>query len=315
MSSTRREVVQSIGAMALAAANAATQIPRRPLGKTGLQVSILGLGGAPIGNLDDGRQARDVVRRCYDMGVTYFDCASAGAYGLSQMRYGLALKDVRDKIVFATKTRNRTMTQAQLDLDQSLANLKTDRIDLYQVHNVMNDEDIEFIFGPKGVMEMIEKARKAGKIRFVGFTGHTDPRIHNKMIERYDFSTVLMPLSVTDGGNSQKSFEQLTLPLAKKKGMGVIAMKTLGAGQILQKKAATVDECLRYVWTLPVSTAIVGLAQLTHVDAAVALARDSKQLPAAEIEQLRRRMAGYASLEPWKRHRDHAEGEPAYRAD
>ena len=115
----------------------------RSLGKTGLEVSILGLGGARIGNLDDGKTARDVVRRCYDLGVTYFDAAAAGAYGLSQSRYGAALHDVRDKIVLATKTRHRTAPQAQLDLDQSLANFRTDRIDLYQVHNVMTDADID----------------------------------------------------------------------------------------------------------------------------------------------------------------------------
>jgi aryl-alcohol dehydrogenase-like predicted oxidoreductase len=304
MAKTRRELVQTLAAASLAAADTTSNsIPRRPLGKTGLSVSLLGLGGAPIGNLEDGNLAREVVRRCYDLGVNYFDCAAAGAYGLSQSRYGAALKDVRDKIVFATKTRHRSMTQAQLDLDQSLSNLKTDYIDLYQVHNVINDEDIEFIFGPKGVMEMIEKARRAGKIRFVGFTGHTEPAILNKMISRYQFATLLMPLSVTDGGNKQKSFEQQTLPLAKEKGLGVIAMKTLGAGQILQKKAASVEECLRYVWTLPVSTAIVGINQITHLEKNVTLARTAKPLTAAEMDYLRRRAASMelAQLEPWKR--------------
>jgi len=263
MSSTRREAVQSIAAMSLAAAaQGAMEIPKRPLGKTGLQVSVLGLGGARIGMQDDGKNAREVVRRCYDLGVTYFDAAGAGAYGLSQMRYGMALKGLRDKVIFGTKTRHRTATQAQLDLDQSLNNFGTDYIDLYQVHNVINDDDIEFIFGPRGVMEMIEKAKKAGKIRFVGFTGHTDPKIHNKMLERYPFSTVLMPLSAVDGSNAQKSFERETLPLAHKKGLGIIAMKVLSAGQLIQKKAATVEQCLRYVWSLPISTAIMGMDQL-----------------------------------------------------
>ncbi len=318
MAKTRRELVQSLAAAGLAAAaSAATALPRRPLGKTGLSVSVLGLGGAPIGNLEDSGLARDVVRRCYDLGVNYFDCAAAGAYGLSQSRYGAALKDVRDKVVFATKTRHRSMTQAQLDLDQSLSNLKTDHIDLYQVHNVINEEDIEFIFGPKGVMEMIEKARKAGKIRFVGFTGHTEPAILNKMISRYNFSTLLMPLSVTDGGNKQKSFEQQTLPLAMEKGIGVIAMKTLGAGQILQKKAASVDECLRYVWTLPVSTAIVGINQITHLETNVALARTAKPLTAAEMDHLRRRAGSMelAQLEPWKQNRYDLPAGLVYRAD
>lgn len=319
MSTTRRDAVQTIAAMTLAASAAAgaTEIPKRPLGKTGLSVSILGLGGARIGMLDDGKQARDVVKRCYDMGITYFDAASAGAYGLSQMRYGIALKGLRDKVVYGTKTRHRSATQAQLDLDQSLANLGTDYLDLYQVHNVINDEDVEFIFGPKGVMEMIEKAKKAGKIRFVGFTGHTVPSVLNKMIAQYNFSTVLMPLSAVDGSNAQKSFERETLPLAHKKGMGIIAMKALSAGQVLQKKAATVDECLRYVWSLPVSTAILGMDQLPFVDTNVALARNAKPMTAVEMDSLRRRFAEvqYAGLEPWKANRYDTPDGVVYRAD
>src|ERR1044071_7454110 len=124
MPSSRREIIQTIAAASLATAGSgANGIPKRPLGKTGLQVSVLGLGGARIGMLDDGKAARDVVKRCFDLGVTYFDCASAGAYGLSQSRYGAALKGSRDKVVFGTKTRHRSATQSQLDLDQSLTNL------------------------------------------------------------------------------------------------------------------------------------------------------------------------------------------------
>jgi predicted aldo/keto reductase-like oxidoreductase len=274
----------------------------------------MGLGGARIGMLLDNKVALDVVRRCYDLGVNYFDAASAGAYGLSQLRYGIVLKDVRDKIVLATKTRHRTATQAQLDLDQSLSNLSTDRIDLYQIHNVINDEDIEFIFGPKGVMEMVEKAKRAGKIRFVGVTGHTDPAVLNRILSRYEFDTVLMPLSVTDGGNRQKSFEQDTLPLARKKKMGVIAMKTLGAGAILQNKAATRDECLRYVWSLPISTAILGCQEVAQVDTNIAQARTVKPMTAGEMERLRERVRSLeiASMEPWK---GGTSAESRYRAD
>src|SRR2546428_1762079 len=293
MASTRREFVKAaaLGAAATAAMAGDTQIPKRALGKAGLEVSIMGLGGARIGMLLDNKVALDVVRRCYDLGVNYFDAAAAGAYGLSQSRYGVVLKDVRDKIVLATKTRHRTYTQAQLDLDQSLANMKTDHIDLYQVHNVMNDEDIEFIFGRRGVMEMIEKAKKAGKIRFVGVTGHTDPELMNRIIGRYPFDTILMPLSVTDGGNKQKSFERVTLPVAGKKGMGVIAMKTLGAGAILQHKAATVGECLSYVLSLPISTAITGCQEVQQVDTAVAIARNARPLRQTARERLRERVA------------------------
>lgn len=297
-----------------AAVQVAGEIPKRKLGKTGLEVSILGLGGAKIGNLEDGKQAVAVVRRCYDLGINYFDTAAAGAYGLSQTRYGTALKGLRDKIVLSTKTRHRTLSQAQLDLDQSLSNLKTDYLDLYQVHNVMNDEDIEFVFAKNGVMEMIDRARKAGKIRHVGVTGHTTPAVLNKILGMYDFATVLMPLSAADGANAQKSFERETIPVARAKGVGVVAMKTLGAGAMLQQKVATVSECLRYTWGLPVATAIVGVDELTHVESNVALARSAKPMLAWEREELRQRTRSfaYAALEPWKRS---AEPDPVYRAD
>ena len=305
----------ALGAAAVSAMAKDGQIPKRTLGKTGLEVSIMGLGGARIGMLLDNKVALDVVRRCHDLGVNYFDAAAAGAYGLSQVRYGAVLKDVRDKIVLATKTRHRTATQAQLDLDQSLSNFQTDRIDLYQIHNVMNDEDIEFAFGPKGVMEMVEKAKKAGKIRFVGVTGHTDPGVLNRIISRYSFDTILMPLSVTDGGNRQKSFEQDTLPLARKKGMGVIAMKTLGAGAILEKKAATRAECLQYVWSLPVATAILGCQEIGQVEANIAQAKTVKPMSAGAMETLRERVRSMeiASMEPWKT--AGSEAESRYRAD
>jgi aryl-alcohol dehydrogenase-like predicted oxidoreductase len=295
----------------------AAPLTRRALGKTGLQVSILGLGGAPIGNLPDQAAAVDVVKACYDAGVNYFDTASAGAYGLSQTRYGVALGGVRDKVVLSTKTRHRTWTQAELDLTQSLTNMKTDYIDLYQIHNVINEEDIEFIFARRGVMEMVEKARKDGKIRFVGVTGHTDPAILNKIITRYSFDTILMPLSVTDGANKPKSFEAQTLPLAKKLGMGVIAMKTLGAGAVLKAKAATVQESLSYVWTLPVSTAILGCSEVPHVQGNAAIARSFRPLTADGMDRLRRRMEALPlyAMEPWKRIPNGDEPAAVYRAD
>ncbi|MBM3735701.1 MAG: aldo/keto reductase [Acidobacteria bacterium] len=317
MPNTRRDFVLSATSMTAASALAATGVPRRTLGKTGLQVSIMGLGGARIGTLDDGREAQAIIKRCYDLGVNYFDTAGAGAYGLSQARYGAAFKGIRDNVVISTKTRHRTATQAQLDLDQSLSNMRTDRIDIYQVHNVINEEDIEFIFARNGVMEMIEKAKKAGKIRFVGVTGHTDPKIINKILGMYDFATVLIPLSATDGGNVQKSFENETLPLARKKNIGVIAMKTLGAGAILKNKAATVEECLRYTWSLPVSTAILGCDQISHVESNLALARTAKPMTAAEMESLRQRTASFelAALEPWKLGHAEDPSGPVYRAD
>lgn len=311
---SRREfVTASTLGLAAATSRAGTQLPRRTLGKTGLEVSVIGLGGARIGQMDDGRLATDVVRRCYDLGINYFDTAAAGAYGLSQRRYGQALHGLRDKIVLATKTRHRTLLHARLDLEQSLGALRTDYVDLYQVHNVIDDSDIQFIFGPKGLMEMIEKARQEGKIRFVGVTGHTDPAVMNRIVSRYEFDSILIPLSVTDGARAGMSFEKQTLPVARAKGMGIIAMKTLGVGRILQEKVATLDEALGYVLSLPVATAIMGCDQIPHVEAAVEIGRRAQPLKAEEMQRLRRAAAAFdlAGLEPWK-----ARSQPrAYRAD
>ncbi len=306
MPKSRRDFVKAAAGWGLAAgavsAKTTGEIPRRKLGKTGMEVSIIGLGGARSGNLMDHRQALETIRRCYDRGVNYFDTAAAGAYGISQTRYGLALADVRDKIYFGTKTRHRTRSHAELDLNQSLVKLKTDYLDLYQVHNVMHDEDIEFIFGPNGVMEMIEKAKKAGKIRHVGVTGHMDPNVLKKVIGMYDFDTVLVPLSVTDGANAEMSFERTVLPLAIEKGMGVIAMKTTGAGGLIEGKVVPLADCLNYVWSLPISTAILGCTTVEQVEADVRLASDWKQLDRERMSELRKRYSGvdFAKLEPWK---------------
>lgn len=320
MDTSRRRFVRMTAAAGMAGgwgSSGASQLQRRPLGETGLQVSIVGLGGARLGILPNHETSVEIVRLCYELGVNYFDAAAAATYGLSQDRFGLALKGLRDRIVLATKTRHRTYTQAQLDLNHSLTALSTDYIDLYQIHNVINDEDVEFIFGPKGVMELVEKAKKQGKIRFVGVTGHADPLLLNRIITRYPFDTVLMPLSVTDGANKERSFEKTTLPLAREKGMGIIAMKALGAGRILRQRVATVEEALHYVWSLPISTVIVGCDRLDQVRTDIRLARDAKAPGAVVMERLRRRTAQLAlkQMEPWKNVPLRTGTEPGYQAD
>jgi aryl-alcohol dehydrogenase-like predicted oxidoreductase len=308
MSSNRRDFVKSAAGVSLAAASALAasvgEIPKRKLGKTGLDVTIMSLGGARIGNLPDEKPALDVVRRCYEVGVNYFDTAAAGAYGLSQTRYGKALADVNKNVIFGTKTRHRTWAQAELDLDQSLANLKREWIDLYQVHNVMHQADIDAVFAHNGLMEMIEKAKRDGKIRYVGFTGHMDPRVHLKMLGMYEWDTILMPLSVTDGAHEGFSFEQTVLPAAVKKGVGVIAMKTTGVGALPDEGVSSLDECLRYVWSLPVSTAILGCTAVGQVDsdARIAVSMAQKQLSETQLDQIRAKWAkaDFDRLESWK---------------
>jgi predicted aldo/keto reductase-like oxidoreductase len=304
MPESRREFVKAAAGLGLAAsAVAAEPVPRRKLGKTGLEVSILGLGGGRVGTHRDEGEALRTIRHCYESGINYFDSAAAGAYGLSQRRYGIAFEGVpRDRLIYGTKTRHRTYSHSELDLNQSLAGLKTDYIDLYQVHNVMHMEDIDFVFGPRGAMEMIEKARRDGKIRHVGFTGHMDPRVLAKMLNAYDWDTVLMPLSVTDGANRDLSFEKTTLPKAVEKGVGVMAMKTTGVGLLHDQGISTLEENLNYVWSLPVATAILGCTSPAQVDEDVRLARAHRNLSDSQMSTLRGKWAGvdFAKLESWK---------------
>ena len=304
MPESRREFVKATAGLGLAASAAAAQdIPRRKFGKTGLEVSIVGLGGGRVGTQRDEAEALRTIRHSYETGVNYFDSAAAGAYGLSQRRYGIALDGVpRDRIIYGTKTRHRTYAHAELDLLQSLASFKTDYIDLYQVHNVMHMEDIDFVFGPRGVMEMIEKARRDGKVRYVGFTGHMDPRVLVKMMGAYDWDTVLMPLSVTDGANRELSFEKTALPLAVEKGLGIMAMKTTGVGVLHDQGISSLEENLDYVWSLPISTAILGCTSPEEVDRDVRAAQAHKQLSDSRMSSLRKQWSGvdFAKLESWK---------------
>ncbi len=304
MPESRREFVKAAAGLGLAASAAAAEpVPRRMLGKTGLEVSIVGLGGGRVGTHRDESEALRTIRRCYESGINYFDSAAAGAYGLSQRRYGIALEGVpRDRIVYGTKTRHRTYSHSELDLNQSLSGLKTDYIDLYQVHNVMHMEDIDFVFGPRGAMEMIEKARRDGKIRHVGFTGHMDPRVLAKMLDAYAWDTVLMPLSVTDGANRDLSFEKTALPKAIEKGVGVMAMKTTGVGVLHEHGISSLEDNLNYVWSLPIATAILGCTSPAQVDEDIRLARAHRNLSDSQMSALRGKWAGvdFAKLESWK---------------
>ena len=304
MAESRREFVKAAAGLSLAASAAAAEsVPKRKLGKTGLDVSIVGLGGGRVGTHRDEGEALRTIRHCYESGINYFDSAAAGAYGLSQRRYGIALDGVpRDQLIYGTKTRHRTFSHSELDLNQSLAGLRTDYIDLYQVHNVMHMEDIDFVFGPRGVMEMIEKARRDGKVRFVGFTGHMDPRVLAKMLDAYDWDTVLMPLSVTDGANRDLSFERTAMPKAVDKGVGVMAMKTTGIGVLHEQGISTLGENLDYVWSLPIATAILGCTTPQQVDEDIRLAKAHSRLSDAQMSSLRGKWANadFAKLESWK---------------
>jgi uncharacterized protein len=315
---TRREFVAGAAlAGAAGLASGAVDIPRRPLGKTGLQVTILGLGGSQVGNLPTDKEAVDIVRAYYDQGVNYFDTATGGSYERSQSRYGIALKGIRDRIVLTSKTRQRTRRQVQADIELALKQLQTDRIDLMQIHSLYEQEDLDFLFGPRGVMEAFEKAKKDGLIRFLGVTCHADPALLARAIDMYAFDTVLMPLSISDGGYKQKSFEATTLPVAVKKGMGIVVMKPLGQGRLAAAGVGTAKQCLEYVWSLPVTTIIAGCDRVEFAAQNAALARGYTPMKPSAMEELRGRAqrVDMARLEPWKHTAGPNPVEPVYRGD
>lgn len=241
----------------------------RPFGSTGEKVTIMGLGGAPAGRLPDEKDALATIHRLYELGVRYFDTAAAGAYGLSEERFGKVLEPYRKEIFLATKTRHRIATQAQIDFSQSFSKLKTDYFDLYQIHNITAQDDLDFAFGPKGVMELVEKAKKEGKIRFVGVTGHTTAELLLKALDFYPFDAILMPLNCI--GLHRNGYESKVLPVANERNIAVIGMKVFGAGNILRSEAANTEECLRYSAGLPISTMILGCStsEMAEKDAGI----------------------------------------------
>jgi predicted aldo/keto reductase-like oxidoreductase len=221
------------GAIAMLRKAKAGDIPTTMFGKTGVQVSMIAQGGARMDLHPDIQTAAAHVRTVYELGVTYFDCARAYWGGRSEEAYGIGLEGIRKDVFLTTKTQKRTAREAQKELETSFRLLKTDYVDLWQVHSVENQDDIDRILGPDGAMEAFEAARKAGRCRFVGFTGHYDPEVHASLLKAYDkWDTVMMPINPAD--HAYLSFEKTALPVAWQRGVGVQAMKVFGKACLLR---------------------------------------------------------------------------------
>jgi len=241
-------------------------MPTRKLGRTGVEVSLLGLGGFHIGLPKDEQTAIRIVRMALDHGVNFLDNCWDYNDGKSQVWMGHALRDgYRKKAFLMTKIDGRTRESAAAQIDQCLTSFGTDVIDLVQIHEVIRMNDPDRVFGPSGAIEALVAAKKAGKIRFIGFTGHKSPDIHLRMLKtaeahKFTFDTVQMPLNVMDA--HYDSFHRV-LPVAKKADTAVLAMKPLGSGLFfksgaLSKGAITPTECLQYPMSLPTSVVITG---------------------------------------------------------
>jgi len=258
-----RQAACGVGAVSLLGrglgASGGGDIPTRPLGNTGVNVSILGLGGYHIGTIRDDNQSIRLIREAIDRGVTFLDNAWEYHNGRSEELVGKALEGgYREKAFVMTKHHGRDKKTAMEHLEDNLRRLRTDVIDLWQFHEVVYDRDPEMIFAAGGGIEAAELAKKQGKVRFIGFTGHRSPVLHLKMLAYgYPWDAVQMPMNVFDA--HYKSFEKNVLPILVRRKIGVIAMKSLASGYVLRAKAATPDEALRYVWSQPVSTVVSGI--------------------------------------------------------
>jgi aryl-alcohol dehydrogenase-like predicted oxidoreductase len=291
----RREALSTLASIGVALKTAHAQsggMIYRTLGKTGEKVSAIGLGGAHIGRADSAELATTVVRAAIDRGITFMDNCWDYVDGEAERRMGNALRDgYRQKVFLMTKFDGRTKQSAAQQIDESLQRLQTGHIDLMQYHENIRLEDPDRFFAAEGPLEALLQAKKAGKIRYIGFTGHKDPIVHLRMLElaaqhNFHFDSCQMPLNVMD--YHFRSFAHQVVPKLVEQGIAVLAMKTMGGadGIILKSKTVTPIECLHYALNLPTSVVITGMDSLERVEQAVEAARTFKPMSTQEVARL-----------------------------
>jgi len=265
-------------------------IPYRTLGRTGEKVSLVGLGGYHLGKQADPQESMRIIRTGLDEGINFLDNCWDYNGGESEIRMGNALRDgYRQKAFLMSKIDGRTKAAAAKQISESLGRLQTDRIDLLQFHEVIRDNDPDRIFAAGGAIEAVLDAQRAGKIRYIGFTGHKSPDIHLKMLamaakHNFTFDSVQMPLNVMDAHFN--SFERKVLPVLLKNDIGVLGMKPMGDHFILDSKTATAVECLHYAMNLPSSVVITGCDSIPILQQALQAARSFKPLDSSAVASL-----------------------------
>jgi len=266
-----------------------TGIPRRPLGPGGELVSALGLGGYHLGKIKSQQEAIRIVHAAIDGGITFMDNAWEYHDGRSEEVMGKALAGRRDQVFLMTKlcTHGRGKREAMRQLEQSLQRLKTDVLDLWQIHECAYYNDPERHFAPNGAVEALAQAKRQGKVRYVGFTGHKDPAIHLEMLSHnFPFDTCQMPLNCFDA--SFRSFERRVLPELQRQGIAAIGMKSLGGdGRMVEMKAVRVADALRYAMSLPVVTTISGIDSMQVLKQNLQIASTFRRLSSREMDALR----------------------------
>ncbi|MFA5354925.1 MAG: aldo/keto reductase [Thermodesulfovibrionales bacterium] len=259
-------------------------LPKRKLGKTGAEVTILGLGGEGIlRTYGYEREAGQLINRAIDLGLNYFE--SARAYSGSENYYGLALKERRKELFLTSKSHARDREGALEHLRQTLENMKTDYLDLWQVHDVRTEADLSEIFGPRGAYRAFREAKEKGWVRHIGITGHHDPAIIKKCIEEYEFDTVLIPVNAAEP--KYKSFIDSVIPVAETKGMGIVGMKVYLRGLINQLPFINNPEpFFRFSLTQPVSTVVIGCDSIPQLEENVKLAEAFHPMTDKEMQNI-----------------------------
>jgi aryl-alcohol dehydrogenase-like predicted oxidoreductase len=268
------------------------EIPKRRLGKTGVDVTILGLGGEGVLRTNGyEREAYDLINRAIDLGINYFE--SARAYSGSESYYGKALKERRKEIFLASKSHARNKKGALAQLQETLRNMQTDHLDLWQVHDVRTEEEIEEIFGPNGALEAFVEAKDKGLTRFIGVTGHHDPLITKRCIQRFHFDTVLIPVNPAEP--AYKNYLAEVIPLAKKKGMGIIGMKVYFRG-FADKLPwfETMAPFFRFALSQPITTAVIGCDDVEQLEQNVSFAGSFVPMTEKESEDLIANVSSHA---------------------
>jgi aryl-alcohol dehydrogenase-like predicted oxidoreductase len=293
---TRRDFLKTTLAASVAvsagttlAAETKGDMPYRTMGRTGEKISAIGLGGFHIGKPEEAEGIK-IIRSAIDGGINFMDNCWDYNNGDSEVRMGKALRDgYRDKVFLMTKIDGRTKAATTKQIDESLKRLQTDHVDLMQFHEIIRLEDPDRIFAAGAGMDAMLEAKKAGKVRYIGFTGHKDPIVHLRMLEiaaenKFHFDAVQMPLNVMDA--HFRSFEKKVLPVLVKEEIGVLGMKPLANGAIVKHKKATAIECLHYAMNLPTSTVITGIDSLKILEQAFEAARTFKPMAPEAVAAL-----------------------------
>lgn len=267
-------------------------IPKRPLGKTGEEISILGLGGEGILRThDEEEKAVSLIRRALDLGITYFE--SARAYASSESYYGMALQERRREIFLASKSHERSGDGALKHLEVTLQNMNTDFLDLWMIHDVRSSKDVEQIFGPRGAIKALEAAKRNKLVRFVGISGHRNPTILSRALDLFRFDVVLLPVNPAEP--HYWSFLEAVLPKALDKGMGILGMKTLSRGVCAKIFGdESIEMFLRFAMTQSISAAVVGCETIDQLEMNLRIARSFQPMDQQEQNMLINKVKPYS---------------------